>query len=99
MEDKVGGQLGIEQPDAEAHHHGDEGGPYRRSHKDLLERMAWGKVDDAGAADDVGEDEDERDGGQQQGLRSLAAVAQGLGDDDGDEEVERCRQNLRSKGI
>ena len=61
--------------------------------------MAWGEVDDAGAANDVGEDEDERDGGQQQGLRSLAAVAQGLGDDDGDEEVERRRQNLRSKGI
>ena len=61
--------------------------------------MTWGEVDDAGTADDVGEDEDERDGGQQQGLRSLAAVAQGLGDDDGDEEVERRRQNLRSKSI
>ena len=61
--------------------------------------MARGEVDDAGAADDVGEDEDERDSGQQQGLRSLAAVAQGLGDDDGDKEIKRRRQNLRSKGI
>ena len=61
--------------------------------------MAWGEVDDAGATDDVGEDEDERDGGQQQGLCSLAAVAQCLGDDDGDKEVERRRQNLRSKSI
>ena len=61
--------------------------------------MTWGEVDDARSADNVGEDEDERDGGQQQGLRSLAAIAQGLGDDDGDEEIERRRQNLRSKGI
>ena len=37
MEDKVGGQFRIEQPDAESHHYGDEGGPNRRSHKNLLE--------------------------------------------------------------
>ena len=61
--------------------------------------MARGEIDDAGTADDVGEDKDERDGSYQQGLRSLAAVAQSLGDDNGDEEAERCRQNLRSKGI
>ena len=61
--------------------------------------MTRGEIDDAGTADDVGEDEDERDGGQQKGLRPFAGIAQGLGDDDGDKEVERRRQNLRSKGI
>ena len=61
--------------------------------------MPWGKVDDARTADDVREDEDERDGGQEQGLRTFARVAQGLGDDNGDDEVERGGQHLRSKGI
>lgn len=61
--------------------------------------MSWGKVNDAGTADDVGEDEDERNRSQQQGLCPLASVAQGLGNDDGDEEIQRRRQNLRSKGI
>ena len=99
MHNQIMGQIWIEQPDGESHHHGDERRPYRRSHKDLLERMARGKVDDASTADDIGEDEDERDSGQQQGLRPLAAIAQGLGDDNGDEEVERSGQNLRSKSI
>ena len=61
--------------------------------------MAWGEVDDARTADDVGEDEDEGNGGQKQGLRTFARVAQGLGDDNGDDEVERGGQHLRSKGI
>ena len=61
--------------------------------------MPRGEVDDADTADDVGEDEDERDGSQQQGLCSFATIAQGLGDDNDDEEVECCCQNLRSKGI
>ena len=61
--------------------------------------MTRGEIDDAGTADDVGEDEDERDGGQQQGLCPLARIAQSLGDDDGNEEIQRRRQNLRSKGI
>ena len=61
--------------------------------------MAWGEVYDAGTANDVGEDEDEWDGGHQQGLRTLTRVAQSLGDDNGDEEVERGGQHLRSKGI
>ena len=61
--------------------------------------MARGEVYDARAADDVGENQDERDSGQQQGLRALPSVAQGLGDDNGDDEVERGGQHLRSKGI
>ena len=61
--------------------------------------MPRGEVDDAGTADDVGEDEDERDGSQQQGLCSFATIAQGLGDDNGNEEIERGSQNLRSEGI
>ena len=61
--------------------------------------MARGEVDDAGSANDVGEDEDERDGCQQQGLCTFPCIAQSLGDDNGDEEVERGGQHLRSKGI
>ena len=61
--------------------------------------MPWGEVDDACTTDNLGEDEDEGDGGQHQRLRPRAGIAQSLGDDDGDEEIERCRQNLRSKGI
>ena len=99
MRNQIGSQFWIEQPDGEAHNHSDEGCPYRRSYENLFERMTWGEVDDAGAADDVGEDEDEGYGGQEQCLRTFARIAQSLGDDDGDEEVERRRQNLRSKGI
>ena len=61
--------------------------------------MAWGEVDDARSANNVREDENEGDGGQEQGLCAFARVAQGLGDDNGDDEVERGGQHLRSKGI
>ena len=61
--------------------------------------MAWGKVDDACAADDVGEDEDEGYGNQEKCLRTFARIAQGLGNDNGNGEVKGCRQYLRSKGI
>ena len=61
--------------------------------------MPWGEIDDARAADNVREDKDEGNGGQKQSLRTFASIAQGLGDDNGDEEVERSGQHLRSKGI
>ena len=61
--------------------------------------MSWGEIDDARATDDVREDEDEGDGGQEQCLRTFARVAQGLGDDNSNDEVERGGQHLRSKGI
>jgi hypothetical protein len=61
--------------------------------------MAWGKVDDACTADNVGEDEDEGDGGQEQRLRTFARIAQSLGDDNGNGEVEGSRQYLGAKGI
>ena len=99
MCNQVRGQLGIEQPDSEAHDHRNEGSPYCRSHQYFLERMTWGKVDDARATDDVGEDKDEGDGGQEQGLRTFARIAQRLGDDNGNGEVEDCRQYLGAKGI
>ena len=99
MQHQILVKLGIEQPDAEAHHYGNHARPNHGGHQYLLERMAWGEVDDAGTTDNLGEDEDEGDGGQHQRLCSRAGIAQGLGDDNGDEEVERCRQNLRSKGI
>ena len=65
MGNQVGCQLRIEQPDGEAHDHRDEGRPYRGGHEYLLERMAWGEVDDACTADDVREDEDKGDRGQE----------------------------------
>ncbi len=61
--------------------------------------MTRGEVDDARTADDVGEDEDKGDGGQKQCLGTFACVAQGLGDDNGNGEVEGRRQYLGSKGI
>ena len=61
--------------------------------------MAWGKVDDACTADNVGEDKDEGDGGQKKCLRTFARIAQGLGDDNGNGEVEGSRQYLSTKGI
>ena len=61
--------------------------------------MTWGEVDDACAADDVGEDEDKGYGGQEQGLRTFACITQGLGNDNGNGEVKDCRQYLGSKGI
>ena len=61
--------------------------------------MSWGKINDAGTADNLGKDEDESDGGPYQRLCPRASIAQRLGDDNGNEEVECRRQNLRSKGI
>ena len=65
MGDQVGRQFRIEQPDGEAHNHRDEGRPYRGGYQDLLERMARGKVDNACATDDIGEDKDEGNSGQE----------------------------------
>ena len=96
---QVGGQLRIEQPDGETHDHRDECRPYRGGHEYLLERMARGEVDDARATDDVGEDKDEGNGGQEKRLRTFARIAHRLGDDNGDGEVEDCRQYLGAKGI
>ena len=61
--------------------------------------MTWGEVDDARAADDIREDENERDGGQEQCLCTFARIAQGLGNDNGYGEVEDRRQYLSAKGI
>ena len=99
MGNQVGRQLRIEQPDGKTHNHSDERRPYRGGYQNLLERMTWGEVDDACAADDIREDENERDGGQEQCLCTFARIAQGLGDDNGNSEVEGCRQYLGSKGI
>ena len=99
MRHQVGSQLRIEQPDGEAHNQRDEGGPYRGGYQDLLERMTRGEVDDACATDDIGEDKDEGDGGQEKCLCTFTCIAQGLGDDNGNGEVEGCRQYLGSKGI
>ena len=61
--------------------------------------MTWSQIDDAGAADDFWEDKDEGTGGHHQRLRPRASITQRLGDDDGNEEIQRRRQNLRSKSI
>lgn len=99
MSDQVGRQLRIKQPDGETHDHRDEGCPYRGGYQNLLERMAWGEVDNACTADDVREDENEGDRGQKKRLRTFARIAQSLGDDNGNGEVEGCRQYLGAKGI
>ena len=99
MNGQVGLQAGVEHPDAEAHHQGNKARPNHGGYQYLLEGMARGEIDDAGTADNLGEDKDEGDGGQYQRLRPRARIAQRLGDDNGDDEVERCRQDFRSKGI
>ena len=99
MNGQVGLQARIEQPDAEAHHQGNQARPNHGGHQYFLEGMAWGEVDDAGTTNNFGEDEDEGDGGQYQRLCPRASIPQSLGNNNGDEEVERRRQNLRSKGI
>lgn len=66
MNDQIGLQLGIEQLDTESHDQGNQSRPNHRCDQYLLERMAWGEIDNAGTAYDFGEDEYERDGGQYQ---------------------------------
>ena len=61
--------------------------------------MTWGEIDDAGTAYNFGEDKDEGDGGQYQRLRPRTRIPQSLGNNNGDKEVERRRQNFCSKGI
>ncbi len=61
--------------------------------------MARGEVDDACAANNVGEDKDEGNGGQEQSLCTFARIAQSLGDDNGNGEVKDCRQYFGAKGI
>ena len=99
MNDQIRLQLRIENPDAEAHNHGNQSGPNHRRDQYLLERMARRKVDDTGAADNLGEDENKGNRGQHQRLRPRPRVAQRLRDDNGDDEVERGGQHLRSEGI
>ena len=96
---QVGLELGIEQVDTESHNHGDEARPNHRCHQNLLERMVRGEEDNALAADDVGEDEDERDGRHKQGLRALAHVAEDLGEQHGNQEVDDRRRDFGAEGI
>ena len=99
MNDQTGLQLGVEQPDTEFHDQCNQSRPNHRGDQYLFERMARGEIDNAGAAHDFGKDEDECDGGQYQRLCPRTRVAQGLGNDNGNGEVEGCRQYLGSKGI
>ena len=61
--------------------------------------MVWGKEHDAFAADDLGEDQDEGDGGEQQGLGSFAIIAQHTGDDDRYQEVDDGSHDFRAEGV
>lgn len=51
------------------------------------------------ATDDFGENQDEGDGGQQDGLRAFAHIAYGLRKHDGNQKVDDCSCDFCSESI